>query len=355
MAAKKAIALLTVLVFLLSGCALSSPKSSGEKKITIGYSMSTIQEERWTKDRDIFMARADELGAKVIVQNADNDPQKQLQQVAYLLQQNIDVLVLTPQSATDAAQAVEMAHRANVPVISYDRLVLNAGADVYISFDNHDVGWQMAQAAVSKAPKGNYLLVNGSPQDYNSELFRQGYVDYLEPYEASGDIKVIGEYSATDWRREEAYDYVSKELTKGNDIAAIICANDALAGGAVQALAEARLAGKVVVTGHDADLAGCQRIVEGTQAVTVYKPIKVIAQKAAEVAIQLAKGEKVQADESINDGKYMVPYIKLKVIAVTRENMDAVIVKDGFHLKEDIYKNLNSPSPNSPTATPTPE
>jgi D-xylose transport system substrate-binding protein len=351
---KKLIILLATLVFLLSACSSPSAQAPNIDKtdgsITIGFSMSTIQEERWTKDRDIFVARARQLGANVIVQNADNDPEEQLKQVEYLIQQKINVLVLIPQSATQAAQAVELAKRANIPVISYDRLVLNANTDVYISFDNHAVGWKMAEEAVKKVPKGNYLLVNGSPEDNNSDMFKSGYVDYLQPYIDRGDIKIVGQTSAKDWRREEAYNFVQSKLLEGTKIDAIICANDSLAGGTIQALAEARQAGKVVVTGHDADLAGCQRIVEGTQAVTVYKPIKNIAQKAAEVAIQMAKGEKFESNDHINDGKYDIPYIKLDVIAVTKENMDKVIT-DGFHLKEDIYKNITSSS-STPSAAP---
>jgi D-xylose transport system substrate-binding protein len=279
-------------------------------------------------------------GAEVIVQNADNDPDEQLKQVEYLLGQDIDVLVLIPQSATSSAQSVELAKKAGVPVISYDRLVLNAGTDVYISFDNYSVGHKMADAAIKAAPAGNYLIIHGSPEDHNSEMFKSGYMDYLNQYVRIGDIKIIGEKSATDWRREEAYSFVQDMLDKNEKIDAIVCANDALASGAIEALAVSRMAGKIVVTGHDADLSACQRIVEGTQTVTIYKPIKTIAQKAVDVAFLLAKGEKIGAKEMINDGKYQVPYIKLDVIAVDKYNMDDVVIKDGFHLKEDVYQNI---------------
>lgn len=334
----------TLAIVFLTGCSISSQadqsKMSTKKNIKIGFSMATIQQDRWTDDRDIFMALAKEKGASVIVQNADNDPNAQIEQIEYLLNQNIDVLVIIPQNATNLVQSVELAKKAGVPVISYDRLVLNANTDVYISFDNYSVGEKMAEAAVKAVPKGNYLLIHGSPEDHNSEMFKSGYAEYLKPYIQSGNINIIGEKSAIDWRREDAKSFVQEKLEKGVKIDAIICANDALAGGAIEALAENRLAGKVVVTGHDAELAACQRIVEGTQTVTIYKPIQVIAKKAVEIALLLARREKINASDTINDGKYNIPYIKLDVIAVDKNNMDQVVIKDGFHLREEVYQNV---------------
>jgi D-xylose transport system substrate-binding protein len=341
---KKLLLTAFAMVLALTGCSASSSAEKDNKDkdtVVIGFSMATIQEERWTKDRNYFMADAKDLGAQVIVTNSDNDPEQQLKDVKYLLQQKIDVLVITPQSATNAAQCVELAKQEGIPVLSYDRLVLNAGADVYVSFDSHMVGQKMAEAAVKAVPKGNYLLIHGSPEDNNSKYFRAGYEDYLYPFRARQDIKVVGEKSAKDWRREEAYYFVQEYMQRGEKIDAIICANDGLASGAVEALAESQQAGKVIVTGHDAELSACQRIVEGTQLVTIYKPIRTIAQKAAEVAIQLARHEKINYTETINDGKYNVPNIKLDVIAVDKNNMDDVIIKDGFHLRDEVYQNIS--------------
>lgn len=315
-------------------------EKSEEEKIIIGFAMDTLVHERWLRDRDIFVAKANELGADVIVQTANSDSQEQEKQVEYLLKQNIDVLVLVPHDAEKAASIVKVAKNKGVKVISYDRLVKNANADIYISFDNIKVGELMAKAIVEKVPTGNYLILNGSQSDNNSFMFNEGYKKVLNEKIHTGDIWIIDETWIKDWLYEDAFKFVDEVLRNNRSIDAIIAGNDTLAAAAINALAERRLAGTLAVVGHDADLDGCQRIVEGTQLATIYKPIDEIAKITAEYAVKMAKGGLVQTKETIYDGKYNIPYYKIEPILVTKDNMVETVIKDQFHALEDVYMNI---------------
>jgi D-xylose transport system substrate-binding protein len=310
-------------------------------KIVIGFAMDTLIHERWLRDRDIFVARANELGAEVIIQTANSDSQEQQKQVQYLLEQDIDVLVLVPHDAESAASIVKAAKNKGVKVISYDRLVKKANVDLYISFDNIKVGELMAQSVIDIVPEGNYIILNGSEFDNNSFMFNEGYKNVLGDSIRNGKINIVSETWVKDWLYEDAFKFVDETL-RSNDIQidAIIAANDTLAAAAVNALSERRLAGKVIVVGHDADLDGCQRIVEGIQLATIYKPIDKIAKTTVEYAINMAKGGLVQTDKKIYDGRYQVPYYMIEPILVTKENMVDVIIEEKFHTLEDVYMNI---------------
>lgn len=321
-------------------------KSSGQKvtviesdEIKIGFSLGTLKEERWLKDRDILMAKVKELGAKIIVQNANNDDKDQLKQVKYLLEQNIDVLIIVPNDLKKASEAVDLAKKQGVKVISYDRLVLESNVDMYISFDSYMVGELMAKYVAERNPNGNVLIINGPESDYNTLMIKEGYDKVLYPYVSKGSMKIVKEDQAPNWMKEYAFKVTDDVLQKGIKVNAIIAGNDGLADGIIEALSEYRLAGKVNVVGQDADISASQRIVEGTQLMTVYKPIEKLADVAARVAVMLAKGEKIIVMNTINDGKYDVPYYVLEPIAVDKENIDQTIIKDGFHRQDEVYRN----------------
>jgi len=311
----------------------------GDKKIKIGFSLGTLKEERWIKDRDILMAKARELGADIIVQNANNDDQDQLKQVEYLLEQDIDVLIIVPNDLNKAANAVEMAKKQGVPVISYDRLVLKANVDLYITFDNVMVGQLMAERIVDTMGTGNLLIINGAKSDNNTNMIKQGYDSVLQPLVKEGKINVVDEEWAADWLKEYAFKVVDEALQKKTKINAVIAGNDSLAEGAIEALSEHRLSGKVTVIGQDADLTACQRIVEGTQLMTIYKPIDKLAEATVQMAVKLVKNEPIMVDKTINDGLYNVRYYVLDPIAVDKENIDDTIIRDGFHPKDEVYRN----------------
>ncbi len=325
--------------------ASGQPATAGKKddgKLIIGMSMDTLKEERWQKDRDIFSAKVKEMGGEVKVLAANGDDATQMSQAEQLISQGVDVLVVIPHNAEATAPIVDKAHKEGIKVISYDRLIKNSEVDYYISFDNVRVGEMQAQAVTSKVGKGNFVYIGGADTDNNAHMFKEGAMKVLNPLKDKGDIKIVYDQFSKDWKPEEALKNMENALTANkNNIQAVVAANDGTAGGAIQALAAQGLAGKIPVSGQDADLAAVQRIAEGTQTMTVYKPIKSIATKAAEMAVALAKDGKVaDAGKKVNNGKIDVPSILLDPIAVDKSNLADTVIKDGFHKLEDVYKNV---------------
>jgi D-xylose transport system substrate-binding protein len=335
------IVILSIAVLALNGC---SKKDAGIKdtrikdnKIKIGLSFDSFVIERWQRDRDVFVSTAQDLGADVNVQNANGDVKEQINQIKYFIDKKMDVIVIIAIDSEACSDILKKAKEAGIIVVAYDRLVCNANADLYISFDNVKVGELMAEALVQNVPKGgNIVTIFGSKTDHNVTMVEQGFHDYMK----DKNLNVVYSDYAKEWLAEEAFNAVNKALTINSKIDGVLCGNDDLASQAVRALSENRLAGKVVVTGQDADLAACQRIVEGTQTMTVYKPVDKLAKTAAEYAVKLARREKIEVTNTIDDGSYEVPYVKLDPIAVTKDNIDEVIIKGGFQQKEDVYLNV---------------
>jgi len=313
-------------------------KENITRKVKVGFSMGTLKEERWLKDRDILMAKIQEYGGEIIIKNANNDDDDQIKQVQYLLKQGIDVLILVANDHIKASIAVKMAKDAGVKVIAYDRLILDSNADVYLSFDNVAVGEKMAKAMVNKITGAKIIIIHGDPSDNNTRLMRKGYYNVLQEYIDEGYIDVVGEYWAEDWMQEYAFKTTNELLAEKVKFDGVISGNDSLAGGVIRALAEHRLAGKVFVTGQDADLDGCQRIVEGTQLMTVYKSMEDMATAGAKIAMKLARGEELGIEATISDGTYIIPNYVIDVYAVDKYNMDDTVIKDGFHLRNEVYR-----------------
>jgi len=338
-----AFAIVFMVVVFASACveAPSDKSNKNSGRIRIGLSMDTLKEERWQHDRDLFVERAKELGADVLVQAADGDDKVQTQQAENLLTQGVNVLVVIPHNGEIAASIVEASHRQNVPVVSYDRLIRNSEPDLYISFDNEKVGELQARYLIERAPRGNYVLIGGAPTDNNATLFRKGQMNILKPAIDRGDIKVVADQWARDWLASEALRHTENALTQSNNnVVAVVVSNDGTAGGAIQALEEQKLGGKVLVSGQDADLAALQRIIAGTQSMTVYKPVAQLARRAAEAAVALARHEKVESTSAINNGKVDVPSVLLDPIVVDKNNIVDTVIKDGYQKLEDVYRNV---------------
>ncbi|HEY6338522.1 MAG TPA: substrate-binding domain-containing protein [Candidatus Sulfotelmatobacter sp.] len=327
-----------VFVMVFSGQLL---RAQAAKKPKIGFSVEATKGERWQTDLNSFEVRAKQLGAQVVSSDADGDDDVQLQQVKRMIKGGIKVLVLLPHDTSKAATIVDAAKAAGVKVLSYDRLVQNSDVDLYVSFDRVEIGRMQAESLVKVAPKGNYVLIGGSPNDEGAKTLHDAQMSVLQPYIGRGDIKVIADSYTRDWLPSEAYVHMLEAIdsSRGN-IAAVLASNDGMAEGAIQALREHNLASKVAVSGQDADLAALICIAQGTQTMTVYKSIVNEANTAAEQAVHLAKGEKTDADGTLSNGKISVPAILLKPVAVTRDNIQSTVVKDGFQTLKDINQAL---------------
>lgn len=349
---KATLLLLLSISIALVGCIQSDSDtvSTKEKKgddddVVVGFSVGTTKQERWQREVDMAEEYAKENDIEIMVQSADEDASKQIKQVENMITKGIDVLLISAQDSESAGAIVDIAHEADVPVVAYDRLVRNGELDYYVTFDTVKVGELQAEALVTEYPKGNYIWLLGGPEDFNSHLIKEGHEKVLEPYIESGDINIVTEQWADGWSAEEALKHTENGLTAANnDVVAVLASNDGTAGGAVQALEAQGLSGKVGISGQDAALEGVQRIVEGTQTSTVYKPIQELNNKAMQLVHALAKGDEETAEGFINgetdNGVREVPSILVDVENVTKENMVDTIIKDKFHTIEQVYKNI---------------
>ena len=315
--------------------------AGGDARPKIGFAIEAMKGERWQTDLEEFQKKAKELSAEVVSADAGGDDDKQFEQVKEMIKGGIDVLVLLPHDSSKAGRMVDAAKAAHVKVISYDRLAQNGDVDLYVTFDRKEIGKMQAEYLVSRAPKGNYVLIGGSPNDEGAKTLHTAQMKVLQPYVDRGDIRIVADGFIHDWVASEAYIFMLKALETANgDVAGVIAANDALAGGAIQALREHKLAGKTLVSGQDADLAAVICIAQGEQSMTVYKPITQEADRAAEEAVRLAGGGKVEAEAKIRNGKVEVPTILLRPVVVARGNIKETVVKDGFQTLTSINRDL---------------
>lgn len=325
----------------LVGVASCCGQVQQKPELKIGFSLENTKGERWQTDLDEFQLRAQQLGAQTITRSANGDDDLQFKQVKDLLNTGIDVLVLLPHDFEKASRIVDAAHAKHVPVISYDRLIHNPRVDLYIGFDLFAVGELQAQCLTEHAPKGNYILLGGSPLDPNSKVVRAGQMSVLQPLIDRGDIKVLTDIWIPEWSPTQSYILVTQALHDLKaPLTAILASNDATAGGAIQALEDNHLSGQVLVTGQDADLAAVARLYDGTQLMTIYKPIVGEARTAAEAAVTLARHGNVETSTTVPNGAQTTKAILLTPISVTRQNAKGTVFKDGFQKVETVRQSL---------------
>ncbi len=313
---------------LLANAALAAP-------VKIGLVLSTLQEERYQKDLKYFKDEAAKLGFEPVVVSADNNPQTQSAKVENLLSQGVKALIIQPVNSEAAANLVKLAHEDKVPVVAYDRMITNAPVDFYVTMDSFQVGVLQAEAAVkATGGKGNYVILMGQAGHSVANEITRGVESVLAKHP---QIKVVLKKNHEGWSSQLAMATVENALTQNkNNVQAIIANNSGMARGAVQALSDQKLAGKVFVAGADADLAAIKDIVAGKQQFEVLKDIAPLAQKAAQVAFELSKGQKPMATTTTESGTFKVPTAATPVYAITKENLEEKIFKTGFHSKQAV-------------------
>jgi D-xylose transport system substrate-binding protein len=288
---------------------------------------------------EYFKQKIASLGGEAIVASAEYDDQKQIEQAREMIAQGAKVLVVNSVNMNTAAAIVRYAHDNNVQVIAYDRLIRNSDLDYYISFDNEKVGKLMTEYVTKIKPEGNYVLIGGDKADLNAVLVKNGQMEVLSKFVKEGKIKIDYNVYVEDWSGENAYQELKRYLNLSNvNPVAILSSYDGMTTGCIKALEEENLAGVIAITGQDAELEACRNIINDRQTMTVYKPLKALAEKSAEIAFKMSTGEKFDAPSSkINNGQKEVPAILLEPLVLDKNNMKSLIIDDGFYTEAQLY------------------
>jgi len=301
----------------------------------VGFLMDKSKEGRWIKDKEVFINSVMKSGGEVVFRATDIDNLNQYELAKEMFKEGIDVLVIIPTDLNEAAKIVAVANKEGIKVIAYERLIKNCNLDFFISFDHVIVGEQQASYILSCCPKGKYAIIGGATNDNNSLFLHLGQLSVLQPSVEKEDIKIVFDNYVKEWTVAEGERLMMECLVKNKDIDAVIPANDMLAEGVIKALKANGITKKVFLAGMDADLEACQRIMAGTQTMTVYKPIEAIAVKASELALQLANSDNVvNANLSTNNGYKQVPSLLLSTMIVNSQTIGLTVIADGY-LKEN--------------------
>ncbi len=303
----------------------------------VAFLLSTLQEERYQKDVKYFEAHARELGIRVVTLAADNDNAKQIAQVEDVLTQGVKVLVIQPTDSQAAASYVKLAHEKGAKVIAYDRAIVDAGLDYYVSHDSYRVGVLQAEAALRATHgKGSYVILSGQAGHSVASEITRGYKDTLAPYIARGEVTIALEQNHSAWSPEQALRTVEDALTRTDKhIDAILANNSGMARGAVQAISAAGLT-NVFIAGADADAANVNFVCQGKQSIEILKDIQPLARTAADVAKQLLEGTRVEAGSSVALAGATIPVAAVRVEVVTPETVKALIVDTGFLSADEL-------------------
>jgi D-xylose transport system substrate-binding protein len=320
----------------------SPGKTKPSTNIRIGLSMDTLKELRWTKDRDLMTAKAAELGATVTTLVADGDDKTQISQIQNFITQKVDVIVVIAHNGKALSAVVDEANKAGIKVIAYDRMIMNSNLDMYISFDSTKVGEYAAKYVLAAVPKTVAVplvaFIGGSETDNNASIIRNGAMKILNPLIKSGKAKLTYDQQFTkDWNPDIAYKNLKKYLDAGGKVDAVVASNDGTAFGAIQALKEHGLAGKVPVSGQDAELSAVKRLVDGTQTISCYKPIAALANQTIEAAVDFASGKTPKTNGTMNNEKIDVPSFLIDPVPVTKDTIKDTVIKDGFYTTAEVY------------------
>lgn len=315
----------TLLGALAAATMLTSPVLADGHAVTVGVSWSNFQEERWKTDEAAIKAALDAAGANYISADAQSSSAKQLADIESLIAQGANALIILAQDASSIGPAVQAAADEEIPVVAYDRLIEDARA-FYLTFDNVEVGRMQARAVLAAQPKGNYVMIKGSPTDPNADFLRGGQQEVLQAAIDAGDITIVGEAYTDGWVPANAQRNMEQILTANdNKVDAVVASNDGTAGGVVAALTAQGMEG-IPVSGQDGDHAALNRVATGTQTVSVWKDARALGKAAGEIAVSLAKGEDVAgAGDWTSPGGTTMTSIFLEPVPVTADNLDVVL------------------------------
>ncbi len=310
-----------------------------EYRYIVGFSLPTQREERWVRDKESMINHAKELNVKLNVEVCDNNASLQINQCKKLIKDGAQILILAPHDNKTAITIVENAKMSGVPVIAYDRMIENADLDLFVSFDNKEIGRLQAEYLVENAPSGNYVVLSGSPNDSNSAILLEGAMDVLSPYIERGEINILSQKSIMDWNPTEAFNIMEGLLEDHSKISAILAPNDGTANGVINALKKRGLEGSIPVTGQDGEVVAARNIIDGFQGMTVYSDTTELSRIALKMSIYILQGKGLTGlTDVIYNQKHYIPSVLLEPESVTMQNLDKVLFDSGYIKFSDEYK-----------------
>ncbi|XVU20963.1 sugar ABC transporter substrate-binding protein [Actinoplanes sp. CA-054009] len=312
----------------------SNASTSGGGKARVGVILpDTVSSQRWGNDDPKYLKKAFEAaGVPVEIQNAQGDEANFVKIGESMINSGVKVLIIANLDAASGKTVLDKARENKIPTIDYDRLTLNGGANYYVSFNNEEVGKQQAQALntclkARKVTNPTIAELNGSKADNNATLFKNGYDGVLQPIYDAAAAKKGPDQWVPDWDPKEAEKIFTQMLQQVPDIDGVLAANDGIASAVIKVLKKKGLNRKVPVTGQDATLEGLQAVLNGDQCVTIFKPLEQEAAAAANVAIDLFKGQTPKVSDQIKDpesGAY-IPFKSILPQPITRDKINNVL------------------------------
>lgn len=313
---------------------------AAQAQTIVGVSWSNFQEERWKTDEKAIKEQLAKSGASYVSADAGGSPEKQIGDIDSLIAKGAKALIVLAMDKDAVLPAIAKAKARNIPVIAYDRLIEAPGV-FYVTFDNKEVGRMQARGVFAVKPKGNYVMIKGSPTDPNADFLRAGQQEVLDAAIRKGDIRIVGEEYTDGWKPEAAQRNMEQILTRsGGKVDAVVASNDGTAGGVIAALAARGLKG-VPVSGQDGDHAALNRVAMGTQTVSVWKDARDLGREAAKAALAMVAGKPVPDAVKWSGGekKLTMDAMFLKAVPITRDNLD-VVIKAGHIGKAEACKGV---------------
>jgi D-xylose transport system substrate-binding protein len=326
--------------FLILIALLNIQTSCKPKNPKVGILIHSLQNSRWTKDKEYLVDDLTKNGAEVMLEVADNDQQKQIEQARTLIKNGAQVLILVPIDRNESAKIVELAHDANIKVIAYDRLINGCKLDYYITANSSQIGGLQTSYLTSIKPKGKYALIGGSKYDNNSMKLFLGQMNVLTHFMETGDIELVYSEFTEDWTASEGILHTNKILDQNPDgVDAIIAGNDKIANGVISVLKERGLEGKVLIAGQDSEVDNIKAIMNGTQTCDILKPLKEMASITANLAVSIALDKPINMEFTTeSNGKALVKSIMIDAVVVNKNNIESTVIASGFISAADLNK-----------------
>ena len=339
-----------MLLVSFAGC-----NAAGSGKNKVGVSMPTKDLQRWNQDGDYMKQELEAAGYEVDLQYAANDVATQLSQVENMINSGCKVLVIAAIEGSSLGEALDMAEAKNIPVIAYDRLLMESDTvDYYATFDNYRVGTIQGNFIKDQldldnaAGPFNLEITAGDPGDNNALFFYQGAMDVLNPYIEAGKLNVVSgqtefsDVATASWKTEtsqsRAETILSSYYADGTNVDVWLCSNDSTALGVENALSSNYNGTYPIITGQDCDIANVKNMLEGKQAMSVFKDTRTLAKQVVKMVGQIIKGETVDVNntETYDNGKKVVPSYLCEPVFADIDNYESILIDSGYYTEADL-------------------